>query len=77
MNTANIRTIHVRRVSDQAFEVRDEDRQLLGSSRNEMQAIWGAVLEAEEISKSGCAVRVMVERDGRETEEFVARPPHR
>jgi hypothetical protein len=75
MNIANTRTILVQRVSDQEFEVRDEERKLLGTSRNEMQAIWGAVLEAEEISKSGCTVRVLVERDGQEIEEFVAKPP--
>jgi hypothetical protein len=75
MNAANTRTIHVQRISDQEFEVRDDDRNLLGRSRNEMQAIWGAVLTAEETSKSGYTVRVMVERDGREFEEFVAKPP--
>ena len=75
MDTANTRTIHVQRVSDQEFEVRDDDRKLLGTSRNEMQAIWGAVLKAEETSRSGCTVRVMVERDGRDVEEFVAKPP--
>lgn len=75
MNAASTRTIHVQRVSDQEFEVRDDDRNLLGISRNEMLAVWGAVLTAEETSKSGCTVRVMVERDGREFEEFVAKPP--
>jgi hypothetical protein len=75
MTAANTRTIHVQRVNDQEFEVRDEDRKLLGTSRNEMQAVWGAVLKAEEASKTGCTVRVLVERDGREVEEFVAKPP--
>lgn len=75
MNAANIRTLHVQRVGDHEFEVRDEDRKLLGTSGNEVQAIWGAVLKAEEASKSGCTVRVLVERDGREFEEFVAKPP--
>lgn len=73
MDTASIRTIHVRRVSDQQFEVRDQDRKLLGTARNEIQAIWGAVQAAEDASKAGCAVRVMVERDGQEVEEFVAK----
>jgi hypothetical protein len=75
MSTANTRTIRVRRIGDQRFEVRDDERTLLGTSRNEMQAVWGAVLKAEETSKTGCTVRVMVERDGREVEEFVAKPP--
>jgi hypothetical protein len=75
MNTANTRTIRVQRVSDQEFEVRDDDHNLLGTSRNEMLAVWGAVLQAEETSQSGCTVRVTVERDGREVEEFVAKPP--
>jgi hypothetical protein len=75
MNTANTRTIRVRRIGDQKFEVRDDERTLLGTSRNEMQAVWGAVLKAEETSKAGCTVRVMVERGGREVEEFVAKPP--
>lgn len=77
MDTANTRTIHVQRISDQEFEVRDEDRKLLGTSRNEMLAVWGAVLKAEEACTSGCTVRVLVERDGREIEEFVAKPPLR
>lgn len=76
MTTANTRTIHVQRVNDLEFEVRDQDRELLGTSRNEMQAVWGAVLKAEEASKTGCTVRVLVERNGREVEEFVAKPPH-
>lgn len=75
MSIASTRTIRVQRVNDQEFEVRDEDRKLLGTSRNEMLAVWGAVLQAEEASKSGCTVRVLVERNGREFEEFVARPP--
>lgn len=75
MNAAATRTIHVQRISDQEFEVRDEDRKLLGTSRNEMLAIWGAVQKAEEACRSGCAVRVLVERDGRHVEEFVAKPP--
>lgn len=75
MALANTRTIHVQRVGDQQFEVRDQNRELLGTSRNEMQAVWGAVLKAEEASKTGCTVRVLVERDGQEVEEFVAKPP--
>lgn len=75
MSIASTRTLHVQRVSDQEFEVRDDDRKLLGTARNEMLAVWGAVLKAEEASKSGCTVRVMVERDGHEFEEFVAKPP--
>lgn len=77
MNSANTRTIHVQRIGDQEFEVRDGDRKLLGTSRNEMLAVWGAVVTAEETSKSGCTVRVLVERDGRQIEEFVAKPPLR
>ena len=75
MNAANTRTIRVHRIRDQEFEVRDEDRKLLGTSRNEMLAIWRAVQKAEEASQSGCTVRVLVKRDGREIEEFVAKPP--
>lgn len=74
MNAANTRTIHVQRISDHQFEVRDDDRKLLGTSRNEMLAVWGAVEKAEEASRSGCTVRVLVEREGREFEEFVAKP---
>ncbi len=35
------------------FDVFDQDGQLVGTSRNEIQAIWSAVTAAEELSKLG------------------------
>ena len=55
------------------FEVRD-GRRLLGSSENEMLAVWTAVGAAEAMTKSGRTVRVVTHRDGEDVEEFVARP---
>jgi hypothetical protein len=57
------------------FQVVDDENRILGTSKNEMMAIWAAVIAAEEISKSGCSVRVVAFRHGKYVEEFVARPP--
>lgn len=63
--------LRVRKIGDR-FEVTKDDV-LLGTSGNEMLAIWSAVFAAEEIAKSGCDVRVVAVRDGRDIEEFCAR----
>ena len=46
----------------------------MGTSQNEMMAVWSAVAVAEEIAKAGSLVRVVVLREGKETEEFVTKP---
>lgn len=57
------------------FDVFDQDGQLVGTSRNEIQAIWSAVTAAEELSKSGVTVRVVTAHESGDVEQFVARPP--
>lgn len=56
------------------FDVFDQNGRLVGTSRNEMQAIWNAVTAAEELSKSGVTVRVVTARASGDVEQFVARP---
>jgi hypothetical protein len=68
-------TLRVHPAGKERFEVCSDDGKILGTSQNEMMAIWTAVFAAEEISKSGSVVRVVSERAGREVEEFVATPP--
>lgn len=67
-------TLRVQRGFGGFFEILNGER-VLGSSQNEMLAVWTAVHAAEEIAKSGHLVRVTVQRGGREVEEFVAKPP--
>ena len=66
-------TLRVQPVPSGRFEVRDGDR-LLGTSQNEMMAVWSAVGAAEQLAKSGQTVRVVVGRDGDDSVEFVASP---
>ena len=56
------------------FDVFDQNGRLVGTSRNEMQAIWNAVTAAEELSKSGVTLRVVTARASGDVEQFVARP---
>jgi len=56
------------------FDVFDQNGRLVGTSRNEMQAIWSAVTAAEELSQSGTCVRVVTARESGDVEQFVARP---
>ncbi len=66
-------TLRVQPMPDGRFEVRHGDR-LLGTSQNEMMAVWSAVSAAEQMAKSGRTVRVVLSQQGRDTEEFVASP---
>jgi hypothetical protein len=66
-------TLRVQSVPSGRFEVRDGDR-LLGSSQNEMMAVWSAVGAAEQMAKSGQAARVVVGPDGNDSEAFVTSP---
>jgi hypothetical protein len=72
-NRARVITLFVRPLSNGRFEIL-EGQQLLGTSQNEMMAVWSAVAAAEEIAKAGRMVRVVALREGKETEEFVTKP---
>jgi hypothetical protein len=56
------------------FEVRDDNEMLLGSSPDEIKAIWSAVLAADLMSERGYRVRVLVKRGDAFVEEYVAKP---
>jgi hypothetical protein len=56
------------------FEVRSDDDELLGTSSDEIKAIWSAVIAADLMSVRGYRVRVLVERGGSLFEEYVAKP---
>ncbi len=66
-------TLRVQAVPSGRFEVRHGDR-LLGTSQNEMMALWSAVGAAEQMAKSGQTVRVVLRQPGGDTEAVVARP---
>ena len=70
-------TLIVQPLGQGPYEVRDDDGALLGTSADEVKAIWSAVQAAELISATGTIVRVLVMRDGAEVEEFVAKPSQR
>jgi hypothetical protein len=72
---ATLPTLRVCSRGRSAFDVFDEHGKLVGSSGNEMQAIWSAVTAAEEMSRSGVTVRVVMARESGDVEQFVARPP--
>src|ERR1700759_1359563 len=56
------------------FEVRDDEDTLLGSSNDEIKAIWSAVIAADLVSERGYRVRVLVKRGDAFVEEYVAKP---
>ena len=66
-------TLRVQLVPSGRFEIRHGDR-LLGTSQNEMMAVWSAVGAAEQMAKSGQTVRVVLGQEDGDTEEFVASP---
>ena len=67
-------TLLIRPLGNGRFEIR-EGEHLLGTSQNEMMAVWSAVTAAELMAKSGQTVRVVRFQDEIEIEEFVATPP--
>ena len=69
-----VTTLGVYGIPHGLFEVRD-GLLVLGTSQNEMMAVWSAVTAAELMAKSGQTVRVVRFNDDDEIEEFVARPP--
>ena len=56
------------------FDVRSDNDELLGSSTDEIKAIWNAVLAADLVSEQGYRVRVLVKRGNDFIEEYVAKP---
>lgn len=66
-------TLRVQPLPSGRFEIRHGDR-LLGTSQNEMMALWSAVEAAEQMARSGQTVRVVLRQQGGDTEAFVARP---
>ncbi len=69
-NRAITLRIHAR--ADGRFQVRNGDL-ILGTSHNEMLAVWTAVIAADELAKSGNTVRVVRTASGRDIEEYIAR----
>ena len=65
-------TLRIHARSDGGFQVRNGDL-ILGTSHNEMLAVWTAVMAADELAKLGNTVRVVRNAAGREIEEYVAR----
>ena len=68
-----VTTFLVQAAEDGRFEVRD-DLLVLGTSQNEMMAVWSAVELAENMSKSGCKARVIRRVEGDEVEEWPGLP---
>ena len=66
-------TLRVQSVPGGRVEVRHGER-LLGTSQNEMMAVWSAVGAAEQMAKFGQTARVVTGREGDENVEFVASP---
>ena len=59
-------TLRVQPLPSGRFEVRHGDR-LLGTSQNEMMALWSAVGAAEQMARSGQTVRVVLYQQGGDT----------
>jgi hypothetical protein len=68
------RTLRVVHTGPETCEIRDENGAVRAKSRTEIKALWDAVATAEEMAKSGCIVRVVLQRGDLEIEEFVAQP---
>lgn len=68
-------SVIVRQITAEKFEVYSEADELIGTSTNEIRAIWGAFQVADGLSQKGQIVRIYIERNGRRTEEYVTHPP--
>jgi hypothetical protein len=68
-----VTTLRIQVGENGRFEVHDGSL-VLGTSQNEMMAVWGAVEIAEEMARSGCKVRVIRVVDGAEVEEWPGPP---
>jgi hypothetical protein len=64
-------TLRIHPRGDGRFQVRNGDL-ILGTSHNEMLAVWTAVMAADELAKLGNTVRVVRSTAGRDVEEYVA-----
>ena len=69
-----MRTFRICPKGRDAFEVRGDDNELLGSSSDEVKAIWNAVLAADLMSERGYCVHILVKRGDTFFEEYVATP---
>jgi hypothetical protein len=69
-NRAITLRIHAR--ADGHFQVRNGDL-ILGTSHNEMLAVWTAVTAADELAELENTVRVVRNAAGRDIEEYIAR----
>ena len=68
------RILRVRPAGRGVFEVRDDDGGLLGTSPDEIKAIWSAVISAALMSERGYRVRVLSKRGEDFLEEYVSEP---
>jgi hypothetical protein len=68
------RTLRVVHTGPEICEIRDENGAVQAKARTEIKALWDAVTTAEEMAKSGCTVRVLLQRGDLEVEQFVAKP---
>jgi len=68
------RILRVEAIGRDAFEVRDDNGDLLGTATDEIKAIWSAVLAADLVSERGYRVRVLVKRGDAFVEEYIAKP---
>jgi hypothetical protein len=68
------RILRVRPAGMGVFEVRDDDGALLGTSPDEVKAIWSAVISADLMSERGYRVRVLSKRGEDFLEEYVSEP---
>jgi len=67
--SARVRVLSIHPLCDGRFEIRD-GLEVLGSSQNEMMAVWTAVSLAEEVTMSGLHARVVRRVLGEEIEEW-------
>ncbi len=64
-------TLRIQARADGRFQVRNGDL-VLGTSHNEMLAVWTAVIAADQLAKLGNTVRVVRSTAGRDIEEYTA-----
>ena len=65
-------TLRIHARPDGIFQVRNGEL-VVGTSHNEMLAVWTAVMAADELARLGHAVRVVRTSHGRDVEEYMIR----
>jgi hypothetical protein len=65
-------TLRIHAHADGIFQVRNGEL-VVGTSHNEMLAVWTAVMAADELARLGHAVRVVRTSHGRDVEEYMIR----